>query len=227
MRRSRRRDDTSGGSSSVGYGIAYISPARRGWAAEPSTVVALLLYRIGQVMSRRPRRDSLVGPPVGAELRLRCLSGETLSPELHTSIGNFKVPIALPPGRGGFQPELTLAYSTGFGNGPFGLGWSLDVPSITRKTSQVAVLTVIGTLKHLRSRSADPSADPQPFFADSAAIVATRNPPFPAGFRGADERARTVDLLHGKQTLYQLSYIREPSEYSHGSRAATSARRSR
>jgi hypothetical protein len=29
------------------------------------------------------------------------------------------------------------------------------------------------------------------------------------GFRGADERARTVDLLHGKQTLYQLSYIRE------------------
>ena len=36
-----------------------------------------------------------------------------------------------------------------------------------------------------------------------------RNPPFPAGFAEADERARTVDLLHGKQTLYQLSYIRE------------------
>ena len=30
----------------------------------------------------------------------------------------------------------------------------------------------------------------------------------------ADERARTVDLLHGKQTLYQLSYIREGAEYS-------------
>ncbi len=32
----------------------------------------------------------------------------------------------------------------------------------------------------------------------------------------ADERARTVDLLHGKQTLYQLSYIREGAEYSGG-----------
>ena len=29
------------------------------------------------------------------------------------------------------------------------------------------------------------------------------------GFCEADEGARTLDLLHGKQTLYQLSYIRE------------------
>ncbi len=34
----------------------------------------------------------------------------------------------------------------------------------------------------------------------------------------ADERARTVDLLHGKQTLYQLSYIREGAEYSRAAR---------
>jgi hypothetical protein len=32
----------------------------------------------------------------------------------------------------------------------------------------------------------------------------------------ADDGIRTHDLLHGKQTLYQLSYIREPSEYSRG-----------
>ena len=30
-----------------------------------------------------------------------------------------------------------------------------------------------------------------------------------SGFCEADDRARTDDLLHGKQTLYQLSYIRE------------------
>ena len=30
-----------------------------------------------------------------------------------------------------------------------------------------------------------------------------------SGWREADEGARTLDLLHGKQTLYQLSYIRE------------------
>lgn len=62
--------------------------------------------------------------------------GEKFSPDLHTGTGNFTVPIALPPGRNGFQPELNLIYSTGNGNGPFGLGWSLSVPGISRKTSK-------------------------------------------------------------------------------------------
>jgi hypothetical protein len=35
--------------------------------------------------------------------------------------GNFTVPIALPLGRKGFLPQLSLLYTTGNGNGPFGL----------------------------------------------------------------------------------------------------------
>jgi RHS repeat-associated protein len=62
--------------------------------------------------------------------------GEKFSPDLHTGTGNFTVPIALPPGRNGFQPQLNLVYSTGNGNGPFGLGWSLSVPGVSRKTSK-------------------------------------------------------------------------------------------
>jgi len=62
--------------------------------------------------------------------------GETFSPDLHTGTGNFSVPLALPPGRNGFQPQLNLVYSTGNGNGPFGLGWSLSVPGVSRKTSK-------------------------------------------------------------------------------------------
>src|SRR5260221_8345947 len=62
--------------------------------------------------------------------------GETFSPDLHTGTGNFTVPIALPPGRNGFQPQLNLGYSTGNGNGYFGLGWSLSIPGVSRKTSQ-------------------------------------------------------------------------------------------
>src|SRR5215212_7367804 len=61
--------------------------------------------------------------------------GEKFSPDLHTGTGNFSVPIALPPGRNGFQPQLSLAYSTGNGNGPFGLGWGLSLPGVARKTS--------------------------------------------------------------------------------------------
>ena len=62
--------------------------------------------------------------------------GETFAPDLHTGTGNLTVPIALPPGRNGFQPQLALAYSTGSGSGPFGLGWNLGVPGITRKTAK-------------------------------------------------------------------------------------------
>jgi len=62
--------------------------------------------------------------------------GETFSPDLQTGTGNFSIPIALPAGRNGFQPQLSLAYSTGNGNGPFGLGWRLSVPGVSRKTSK-------------------------------------------------------------------------------------------
>jgi RHS repeat-associated protein len=62
--------------------------------------------------------------------------GEKFSPDLHTGTGNFTVPIALPPGRNGFQPQLNLVYSTGNGNGPFGLGWNLSIPGVGRQTAK-------------------------------------------------------------------------------------------
>ncbi len=62
--------------------------------------------------------------------------GEKFSPDLFTGTGNFTVPITLPAGRNSFQPHLNLVYSSGTGNGPFGLGWSVSIPGISRKTSK-------------------------------------------------------------------------------------------
>jgi RHS repeat-associated protein len=62
--------------------------------------------------------------------------GEKFSPDLFTGTGNFSVPVAVPAGRLGLQPQLSLGYSTGSGNGPFGLGWQLSVPGVSRKTSR-------------------------------------------------------------------------------------------
>ena len=62
--------------------------------------------------------------------------GEKFAPDLQTGTGNFTVPIAVPAGRRGLEPKLDLAYSTGSGNGFFGLGWNVAMPGISRKASR-------------------------------------------------------------------------------------------
>src|SRR5262245_53947208 len=53
-----------------------------------------------------------------------------------TGTGSLTIPIFTSPGRGGFGPSLALSYDSGAGNGPFGLGWSLTVPHVSRKTDR-------------------------------------------------------------------------------------------
>lgn len=61
--------------------------------------------------------------------------GESFQPDLLRGTGNYSVPIDLPTGPNGLRPDLQLRYSTGQGNGPFGIGWQLAGPlSITRGT---------------------------------------------------------------------------------------------
>lgn len=62
--------------------------------------------------------------------------GENFAANLGTGTGSMSVPLAASPGRSGFHPELSLSYDSGAGNGPFGFGWSLSLPSITRKTEK-------------------------------------------------------------------------------------------
>jgi RHS repeat-associated protein len=62
--------------------------------------------------------------------------GEKFAANPVTGTGSMTVPIAVSPGRSGFGPQLSLSYDSGSGNGPFGFGWSLSLPSITRKTDK-------------------------------------------------------------------------------------------
>ncbi|MCG3158139.1 MAG: hypothetical protein DKINENOH_04780 [bacterium] len=62
--------------------------------------------------------------------------GEKFAANPVTGTGSMTVPIATSPGRSGFGPQLSLAYDSGAGNGPFGFGWSLSLPAITRKTDK-------------------------------------------------------------------------------------------
>ncbi|MGR9053580.1 MAG: SpvB/TcaC N-terminal domain-containing protein, partial [Gammaproteobacteria bacterium] len=62
--------------------------------------------------------------------------GEKFGANPVTGTGSMTIPIAVSPGRSGFGPHLSLSYDSGAGNGPFGLGWHLSQPSITRKTDR-------------------------------------------------------------------------------------------
>ncbi|MEM7360728.1 MAG: SpvB/TcaC N-terminal domain-containing protein [Pseudomonadota bacterium] len=60
---------------------------------------------------------------------------EKFSANPTTGTASLSIPIPISPARG-FQPELSLHYDSGQGNSPFGLGWNVNLPSVTRSTSK-------------------------------------------------------------------------------------------
>jgi hypothetical protein len=81
--------------------------------------------------SHQTRAPSISLPKGGGAIRG---IGEKFAANPVTGTGSMTVPIAVSPGRSGLGPQLSLSYDSGAGNGPFGFGWSLTLPSITRKT---------------------------------------------------------------------------------------------
>ena len=51
-----------------------------------------------------------------------------------TGTNSLGIPIPLTNSRHNFVPAIGLHYNSGSGNSPFGLGWNLNIPSISRKT---------------------------------------------------------------------------------------------
>ncbi|MFK0731551.1 MAG: SpvB/TcaC N-terminal domain-containing protein, partial [Gloeotrichia echinulata HAB0833] len=61
--------------------------------------------------------------------------GETFQSNEFTGTAALSIPIPTTPCRG-FEPQLSVEYSSGGGNGIFGLGFNLSIPNISRKTSK-------------------------------------------------------------------------------------------
>src|SRR5580704_5961673 len=87
------------------------------------------------------------GPSAGAADRVPQLSipkgggairgiGEKFAANPVTGTGSLTIPIACTPGRSGSAPQIAISHDSGTGNGPFGMGCSLGVATITRRTDK-------------------------------------------------------------------------------------------
>ena len=86
-------------------------------------------------LAREPSRlaPSLSVPKGGGAIRG---IGEKFAANPVTGTGSLSVPILTSPGRSGFGPQLAISYDSSAGSGDFGIGWSLSLPSISRKTDK-------------------------------------------------------------------------------------------
>jgi RHS repeat-associated protein len=66
--------------------------------------------------------------------------------DLFTGRFNYRLPISVPPARGGTEPSIVLQYNSSGGNGWCGVGWDLDMGYIQRETRKgVPINGVTGT----------------------------------------------------------------------------------
>ena len=61
--------------------------------------------------------------------------GEKFQAGAPTGTARYRVPVPTSPCRGS-EPALALEYDSGLGAGPFGMGWTISVPNITRRTDK-------------------------------------------------------------------------------------------
>jgi len=62
---------------------------------------------------------------------------ETFQVNATNGTASFSIPLPFSPNsRNGFSPQLSLSYNSRAGNGFFGIGWDIDLPSIQRRTDK-------------------------------------------------------------------------------------------
>ena len=63
-------------------------------------------------------------------------AGQTFEVRPYTGTGSYVIPIETKPGHAGIAPALSLTYSTHAGSGIAGVGWSLGLAKIERRTDK-------------------------------------------------------------------------------------------
>jgi RHS repeat-associated protein len=82
-------------------------------------------------MGKSGASSNAISPPAGSGKVAGM--GEAFSLDLNSGQGTYNLSFELPDGVAGFRPTIRLEYSHGQSNGPFGLGWKLQLRQIDRR----------------------------------------------------------------------------------------------
>ncbi|WWL44739.1 SpvB/TcaC N-terminal domain-containing protein [Pseudomonas parakoreensis] len=77
---------------------------------------------------------SIITPSIASSASITTI-GKSWGAVGATGAASFELPLPLSAGRG-WDPQLSLTYSSQTGNGPFGIGWSLGIAQISRGTAK-------------------------------------------------------------------------------------------
>jgi RHS repeat-associated protein len=131
--------DPTSGNQSYGPSPPDAPEAPAGGPDAPAAPVAPAAGTGSSTMSGKSQADkpsmlpALSLPKGGGAIRGM---GEKFQVAAATGTASLSVPLPTSPGRNGFGPAASLGYDSGHGNGPFGLGFALAIPTITRKTDK-------------------------------------------------------------------------------------------
>src|SRR5262249_5430526 len=121
-------------------------PDRRSRIVRGLTALSLCA---SMAITPRVRAQTTSSPSTGPTVKGKAISlpssegsvhglDESFSAQPSTGIATYQLTFEIPAARGDAQPSLGLSYSSTAGDGVAGLGWSLDLASIARKTDNGA-----------------------------------------------------------------------------------------
>jgi len=87
----------------------------------------------GEIGARSPQPPQISLPTGGGAIRS---IDEKFQVNPARGTGSLRISVASSGSRQDFGPDLSISYDSGAGNGPFGVGWDLSLPKITRKTGK-------------------------------------------------------------------------------------------
>jgi len=147
--------------------------------------------------------------------------GESFEPDLSTGTASYPVSLVVPPGIGGFQPDLRLVYNGGNPNGPWGLSWKIDIPYIQRQTDKgLPTYTMTDTFIYSTAEKLIPIGNSLYRFKNESAFLQFRWLPKEQGWEahtpdgsrlifGVDPKARVQIPIAGQMQTFRWCLERQ------------------